>query len=76
MSRGQNILAQKTKCCRTECHPTIQFLLKIKKCTFAPEVIVFRRPNTNTNNIRPSENDRIRIRIIFSLLKMTKYEYE
>ena len=41
MSRGQNVLAQispKTKCCRTECHPTIQFLLKIKKCTFAPEV--------------------------------------
>ena len=26
------------KCCRTECHPTIQFLLKIKKFTFAPEV--------------------------------------
>ena len=74
MSRGQNILAQKTKCCRTECHPTIQFLLKIKKCTFAPEVIVFRRPNTNI--IRPSENDRIRIRIIFGLPKMTEYEYE
>ena len=32
--------------------------------------------NTNTNNIRSSKNDRIRIRIIFGLPKMTEYEYE
>ena len=40
------------------------------------ERIVFWRPNTNTNIIRSSENDRIRIRIIFGPPKMTEYEYE
>ena len=40
------------------------------------ERIVFWRPNTNTNIIRASENDRIRIRIIFDPPKMTEYEYE
>ena len=32
-------------------------------------------PNTNTNIIRLSKKDRIRIRILFSFPKMTKYEY-
>ena len=40
------------------------------------ERIVFWRPNTNTNIIRSSENDRIRIRIIFNPQKMTEYEYK
>ena len=33
-------------------------------------------PNTNTNIIRASKNDRIRIWILFGLQKMTEYEYE
>ena len=33
-------------------------------------------PNTNTNIIRLSKNDRIRIRIIFGFPKMNEYEYE
>ena len=33
-------------------------------------------PNTNTNIIRASKNDRIRIRILFGSPKTTKYEYE
>ena len=33
-------------------------------------------PNTNTNIIRASKNDRIRIRILFVFPKMTEYEYE
>ena len=33
-------------------------------------------PNTNTNIIRASKTDRIRIRILFGLPKMTEYEYE
>ena len=33
-------------------------------------------PNTNTNIIRASKNDRIRIRILFGSPKMTEYEYE
>ena len=33
-------------------------------------------PNTNTNIIRLSKNDRIRIRILFDFPKMTEYEYE
>ena len=38
---------------------------------------VFRKwPNMNTNNIRSSKNDQIRIRILFDLPKMTEYKYE
>ena len=33
-------------------------------------------PNTNTNIIRLSKTDRIRIRILFGFPKMTEYEYE
>ena len=33
-------------------------------------------PNTNTNIIRILKNDRIRIQILFTFPKMTKYEYE
>ena len=33
-------------------------------------------PNMNTNIIRFPKNDRIRIRILFGLPKMTEYEYE
>ena len=33
-------------------------------------------PNTNTNIIRLSKTDQIRIRILFGLPKMTEYEYE
>jgi len=33
-------------------------------------------PNTNTNIIRLFKTDRIRIRILFGLPKMTEYEYE
>ena len=33
-------------------------------------------PNTNTNIIRASKYDRIRIRILFGSPKTTKYEYE
>ena len=40
------------------------------------ERIVFWWPNTNTNIIRLSKTDRIRIRILFGLPKMTEYEYE
>ena len=40
------------------------------------ERIVFWWPNTNTNIIRLPKNDRIRIRILFGLPKMTEYEYE
>ena len=32
-------------------------------------------PNTNTNIIRRPKNDRIRIRILFGVPKMTEYEY-
>ena len=32
--------------------------------------------NTNTNTIRIFKSDRIRIRILFGLSKMTEYEYE
>jgi len=33
-------------------------------------------PNTNTNIIRASKNDRIQIRILFGSPKTTKYEYK
>ena len=39
------------------------------------ERIVFWWPNTNTNIIPLLKNDRIRIRILFSLKKSTEYEY-
>ena len=35
-----------------------------------------KRPNTNTNIIRLSKNDRIWIQILFNSLKMTEYEHE
>ena len=34
-----------------------------------------RRPNTNTNIIRFEKSNRIRIRILFGLKKLTEYEY-
>ena len=40
------------------------------------ERIVFWWPNTNTNIIRLFNNDRIQIRILFDLKKVTEYEYE
>ena len=44
--------------------------------SYRGERIVFWWPNTNTNIIRASENDWIRIRILFGSTKTTKYEYE
>ena len=35
-----------------------------------------KRPNTNTNIIRLSKNDRTPIQILFDSLKMTEYEHE
>ena len=49
---------------------------KIEVVVSRGERIVFWGPNTNTNIIRVPINDRIRIRILFSLKKSPEYEYK